>query len=160
MSKHTPTKVVHGDRISREGTLRIGTDAVVLDETRQMVLLTRRSDNGQWCLPGGRVDPGESVSEACLRELYEETGLQGRVVRLTGVYSDPDLLIVYPDGEKAFVIVLCFEVEKISGSLKLSPETTEARYFPVTEAVQMDLFHEHARHIQDALAGRPQTFIR
>src|SRR5512138_962466 len=105
-----PTKVLHGDRISRQGETRLGCSIVLFEADKKTVLLTRRADNGQWCLPGGRVDPGESVSEACIRELQEETGIDSHVRRLVGVYSDPDQLIVYPEGAKAFVIVVCFEV--------------------------------------------------
>ncbi len=155
-----PTRVIHGDRIGRQGQVRLGCSIVIFDQARKTVLLTRRADNGLWCLPGGRLDPGESVSEAGLRELREETGLEGRIRRLVGVYSDPDQLIVYPDGEKAFIIVLCFEVEQTGGRLGLSPETTEARFFPVDEAAQMDLFHGHAGHIRDALAAQDAAFIR
>jgi 8-oxo-dGTP pyrophosphatase MutT (NUDIX family) len=45
----------------------------VLDGER--LLLTKRSDNGQWCLPGGGIDPGERPAEAAEREVLEETGL-------------------------------------------------------------------------------------
>jgi 8-oxo-dGTP pyrophosphatase MutT (NUDIX family) len=155
-----PTKVVYGDRISKEGKLRLGCSAVLFSGDRQAVLLTQRTDNGQWCLPGGMIDPGESVTEGCVREVFEETGLGVRVVRLTGVYSDPNRLTIYPDGNKVDVIVLCFEVELVGGELGLSNETTDAQFFPVAAAVQMDLFHGHAEHISDTLAGKAEAFIR
>ena len=154
------TKVIYGDRVAKEGKLRLGCSAVLLDKSRETVLLTLRSDNGQWCLPGGRIDPGESVTEGCEREIFEETGLQVRVIRLTGVYSNPNQLIIYPDGNKAHVIVLTFEVEQTGGELGLSNETTDARFFPVAEAVQMDLFHGHAEQIRDTLAQQKQAFIQ
>ncbi len=106
------------------------------------------------------VTPGESVAEACEREVLEETGLKVRVIRLTGVYSNPDRLTIYPDGNKAFVIVLGFEVENIGGELGISTETTDARFFPVLEATDMDLFHGHAEQIHDALGGYAAAFIR
>ena len=155
-----PTKVIYGDRISKEGKLRLGCSAILFSDDRQAVLLTRRTDNGQWCLPGGMIDPGESVAEGCEREVFEETGLKVRVVRLTGVYSNPNRLTIYPDGNKAHVIVLNFEVEKIGGELGLSDETTDAQFFPIAEAKSMDLFHGHAEHIIDALAGEIGAFIR
>jgi ADP-ribose pyrophosphatase YjhB (NUDIX family) len=154
------TQVIRGDRVGRQGRLRLGCSLVLLSPDRKEVLLTRRSDNGQWCLPGGTVDPGESVTETCMREMREETSLEVRLVRLTGVYSDPDQLVIYPDGNKAFIVVLNFEVEQIGGRLQLSPETTEARFFSVEEAMQMDLFHNHAEHLRDALEGNSAAFIR
>jgi ADP-ribose pyrophosphatase YjhB (NUDIX family) len=155
-----PTKVVYGDRIGKEGKLRLGCSAVLLSDDHQTVLLTRRTDNDQWCLPGGMIDPGESVAEGCEREVFEETGLKVRVIRLTGVYSNPNRLTVYPDGNKAFVIVLNFEVELIGGKLGLSDETTDAQFFPIAEAEQMDLFHGHADHIRDTLTGNTAALIR
>jgi len=154
------TKVLEGDRIAKQGKLRLGCSAVLFGETRETVLLTRRADNGLWCLPGGMIDPGESVAEGCEREVFEETGLQVRVVRLTGVYSNPNRLTVYPDGNKASVIVLVLEVELVGGELGLSNETTDARFFPVVEAVQMDLFHGHAEQIRDALSKQDEAFVR
>jgi ADP-ribose pyrophosphatase YjhB (NUDIX family) len=152
------TRILYGDRIGKQGKIRLGCSAMLFDEARQRILLTRRADNSQWCLPGGMIDPGESISEGCEREVWEETGL--RVARLTGVYSDPNRLTVYPDGNRAHVIVLAFEVEQVGGELGLSDETTDARFFPVVEAVHMDLFHGHAEHIRDAMTGQDKAFIQ
>jgi ADP-ribose pyrophosphatase YjhB (NUDIX family) len=154
------TKVINGDHVAKQGKLRLGCSAVLFDKTRETILLTCRSDNGQWCLPGGMIDPGESVTEGCEREVWEETGLRVRMVRLIGVYSDPNRLTIYPDGNKAHVIVLSFEVEQVGGELGLSSETTDAQFFPVAEAVQMDLFHGHAEHIRDAQVEQDEAFIR
>jgi 8-oxo-dGTP pyrophosphatase MutT (NUDIX family) len=151
---------MYGNRISSQGEVRLGCSVILFNATRDEVLLTRRTDNGQWCLPGGRIDPGESVTEACEREVMEETGLLVHLVRLTGIYSNPDRLIVYPDGKKAHVVVLNFEVEQVGGTLGLNDETTDARYFPVSEALEMNLFHNHVDHIRDALAGKAEAFIR
>ena len=159
-SDRPKTKVVQGERVGKQGKIRLGCSAVLFDENGESVLLTRRSDNGQWCLPGGMIDPGESVAEGCEREVREETGLDVRVVRLVGVYSDPNLLTIYPDGNAFQVIVLCFMVERLGGEMGLSNETTDIRFFPLPEALQADLFHGHAGHIQDAVAGQVAAFVR
>ncbi len=57
------TTIHYGERIGCEGNIRLGCSAIILDETRQKVLLTERADNKQWCLPSGGVDPGEFVEE-------------------------------------------------------------------------------------------------
>ena len=69
-------------------TPKIAVNAVVFNDKKE-VLLAKRTDNGVWCLPGGHVDLGETLAQACLREFYEETGLRGEVLRLVGIYSDP-----------------------------------------------------------------------
>lgn len=154
------THILHTPRAAQQGQLRLGCSAILLDESGARVLLTRRSDNGQWCLPGGRVDAGESVTESIEREVFEETGLRVRAARLTGVYSNPDQLIVYPDGNRVHMIVLAFLVERLSGEMGLSAETTDIRFFPVEEAARMDLFHDHAGQLRDALAGQEAAFVR
>jgi hypothetical protein len=83
-----------------------------------------------------------------------------RVKHLIGIYSDPHSLILYPDGNMAYVIVLNFEVKFRSGEPRLSNETTGVDWFPISEALEMDLFHGHATHIRDALVGQASAFIR
>jgi len=68
-------------------TPKIAVNALVFNDKGE-VLLAKRSDNGLWCIPGGHVDLGETLAQACLRELFEETGLKADVERLVGVYSD------------------------------------------------------------------------
>jgi 8-oxo-dGTP pyrophosphatase MutT (NUDIX family) len=148
-----PTEVLYGPRLGREGQLRTGCSAVLFDQAREKVLLTQRTDNGRWCLPGGAMESGESAAEACEREVWEETGLKVRVKRLTGVYSNPDQLVIYPDGNKAFFVVLNFEVELISGELGLSDETTAFGYYSVKEMESMPMHAQHKARVEDALLG-------
>ncbi len=154
------TTVHHGDRIAREGKIRLGCSAIIFDETRQKALLTQRADNGQWCLPSGGVDPGERVEETCIREVYEETSLNIRVTRLVGVYSDPNRLVEYPDGNKAHVIAFSFEGEIISGELGLSDETTDYGYFSVEEMDKLDMLLNHKERILDAIAKVERAIIK
>ena len=53
------------------------------------ILLIRRTDNGNWALPGGAIDLGESVAQAACRETLEETGIECAITRIVGIYSDP-----------------------------------------------------------------------
>jgi 8-oxo-dGTP pyrophosphatase MutT (NUDIX family) len=154
------TQVLYGERLGKEGKLRVGCSAVIFDEAREKVLLTRRTDNGRWCIPGGGLEAGESVEEACLREVWEETGLRARVTRLIGVYSDPDQLVIYSDGNKAFFVVLSFEVEVIGGELGLSDETTEAGYFSLAEMDSMPMHGRHKHRVMDALLGQAEALIQ
>ncbi|MBT3339104.1 MAG: NUDIX domain-containing protein [Anaerolineae bacterium] len=144
------TTIHYGERIGKEGKIRLGCSAVIFDETKQKVLLTQRADNGQWCLPSGGVDPGETVEETCVREVYEETGLNVRVTRFVGVYSDPHRMVEYPDGNKVHVVALSFEAEIIGGELGLSDETTDFDYFTPEEMEKLDMLLNHKERILDA----------
>ncbi len=154
------TRVVYGERIGRQGKIQLGCSATLFDPSRERILLTRRLDNGTWCLPGGRIDPGESVAEGCAREVFEETGLVVKVSRLTGVYSDPNQVVIYPDENINQIISLNFEVILVGGEMGLSNETTDIRFFPTSEATKMDLFHSHGLRISDALSQQAAAYIR
>ena len=153
------TQVFYGERIGKGGKIRLGCSAALFDDQGR-VLLTKRTDNGQWCLPGGAVDSGESVAEACEREVWEETGLRVSVKRLVGVYSHPDQLTVYPDGNKTHIVALHFEVEIIDGELGLSNETTDFGYFTLEEIEQLEILGRHKERIIDTLAQQSEAFIR
>jgi ADP-ribose pyrophosphatase YjhB (NUDIX family) len=153
-------KIIEGDRVGKLGTLALGCSATIFDSTRQKVLLTRRSDNGRWCLPGGRTESGESIVETCLRETLEETGLEVRVVQLLGVYSSPHRLVEYPDGNRYHVVALNFEVEPIGGALMISDETTDYGYFSWDEMAHMDVMETHIERLTDVFSGEAPPFVR
>jgi len=143
-----------------QGKIRLGCSAVIFDTNREQVLLTRRADNGMWCLPSGGVDPGESVAEACEREVWEETGLKVQMDRLVGVFSSPNHLVEYADGSCVQVIALNFEAVVIGGKISLSNETTDIRYFLLADIMNTELILDHKQRILDALKKYLATFIR
>ena len=156
----TQTQILYGKRFGKQGELRLGCSAAIFDEKREKILLTQRTDNGHWCLPGGQMEPGESVAEACEREVWEETSLKVRAKRLIGVYSNPDQLVIYPDGKKAFIVALSFEAKIIGGKLGLSNETTAFGYFSLQEMETMPMHAKHKDRAEDAFIENAETFIK
>lgn len=154
------SRVLYGDRIGQEGELRVGSCAIIFDQARQRVLLTRRADNGLWCLPGGRMEPGETIEECCCREVLEETGLMVETRRLVAVYSNRDQLVVYKDDAKVQMMVLSFEAVITGGVLGLSNETTEAGYFSLSELDSLEFHDRHKERILDALQDSPLPLLR
>jgi 8-oxo-dGTP pyrophosphatase MutT (NUDIX family) len=152
-------KMINGERIARQAAIRTGCSAVIFD-AQHRVLLTRRSDNGKWCIPGGGMDPGESAEETCVREVLEETGLQVRVLRLVGIYSDPNFLIQYADGNRFQVVAMCFEAEVIGGTPGLSDETTDIGYFSEQEIKALDIHPFQLQRVMDAFAFQERAYIR
>ena len=106
------------------------------------------------------MEAGESVEECCAREVFEETGLRVRVKRLTGVYSNPDQLVIYPDGNQSHFVVMNFKAEIIDGELGLSDETSKAGYFSLAETASMPMHDRHADRVVDALTGQAEAYIR
>ena len=153
-------KFLYGDRIGKQASVRLGCSATIFDDSRQKILLTRRTDNGLWCLPGGGVDAGESVSEACEREVLEETGLVVRVKKLFGVYSDPHRIVEYADGNQFQIVALNFEAEVVGGELIVSEETTAAHFFDREQMKTLDIMEPHRVRLEDVFANRGSPFIR
>jgi ADP-ribose pyrophosphatase YjhB (NUDIX family) len=153
-------RILFGDRIGRKGKIRLGCSVVILDETKEKVLLTRRADNGQWCLPSGGMEPGESLIETCERETLEETGLMISIERLTSIYSNPDRLVIYSDGNQFQIVTMNFKARWVGGSPRKSNETTEIGFFSIPEIENMDIFPHHRQFISDAISDQPDVYIR
>ena len=93
---------------------------VFVPDNGQILLVRQTYGNRYWSLPGGVVEHGESLIEAAIREVSEETGLDIDVKRVIGLYSKP--------GENALAITL--EADLLGGELRPNNEISEARYFP------------------------------
>lgn len=107
--------------------------AVVRDPTGA-VLLVRRADDGNWELPGGRIELGESAAQAVVREVAEESGIRIGLTGIAGVYSDPAHLIVDTDGRVRQQLAVCFHAAPLGARTDREPrpdgaETTGAAWF-------------------------------
>lgn len=138
---------------------RAATAAAVFNE-EGLLLLQRRTDNGNWCLPGGSMEWGETAEESIVREVKEETGYDVAVTRLTGIYSDPELTTIhYPNGDVAAYVSLTFECRALGGAPMLSDETSEVGWFSPRE-LPHPFQPGHVIRVQDALAGQVAAFFR
>lgn len=135
--------------------------AIVIFNKENQVLLQKRADVNLWGIPSGHVEPGETVQDAAIREVSEETGLQIKILRLIGVYSEPSSQIFrYPDGRVTHFVTCCFQAEVVSGELTVSPpETLDLRYFPCNR-LPADILPMHPLWLADALTPTTQSFIR
>ncbi|GAB7388297.1 NUDIX domain-containing protein [Bacillaceae bacterium] len=140
--------------------IRPGVAVIIFDEQNR-VLLQKRADVRLWGIPSGHVEPGETVEEAAIREVREETGLYIQITRLIGVYSDPESQVFhYPDGRAVHFITICFEGKIIGGAMSCSsPETMELRFF-CKDNLPSNLLPMHPRWLEDALAKNEAAFIR
>jgi ADP-ribose pyrophosphatase YjhB (NUDIX family) len=147
-----------GERIARNANLRLSCTAAVLDGGK--VLVARRAEDGCWCFPGGGIDAGESVKEACEREVFEETGLVVAVNKLIAVTSDPHRVFEYPDGNRWHTIDLLFSAVVLHGVLSTGREVTAAGFFDRHQVKELDLLECHRELMDDVFADRKDTIIR
>jgi len=154
------SKIIYGERIGKTATLIVACDGVIFDSTRGKILLTQREDNRQWCLPGGKMEPGESVSECCAREVLEETGLVVTVERLVGVYSTPNHITEYRDGNRKQGVDMVFETQITGGDVRITEETIDVGYFSAEEIDSLDIVALMKERIVDAFLSSKLAFIR
>lgn len=125
----------------------LGVDAAVFDPAGR-VLLIQRKDNGRWALPGGIAEIGSTPAEAVLKELWEEAGLRGAVVRLLGIFDSRR----WQSWSKVHMWNLTFLVE----CAKLTPvpgiEALAARFFP-PDALPAELHSNHGPRLVQTLAA-------
>jgi len=124
----------------------IGVNTAVIKD--DMILLTRRTDFDVWCLPGGGVEPNESLAEAARRETLEEVGLDVQLIGLVGLYSRPGWV-----GNGLHIV--CFAADIIGGEIQIQlSEVAEARYFTLSELPESGQFLlGHRQRAIDALNG-------
>lgn len=123
----------------------LGTEIAVINEGK--ILLTLRSDIPMWCLPGGIVEPGETVAQAAVREVREETGLDVILTHLVGIYSRPN----WGQGGDHGVI---FAAQPVGGTLRPADgEAVAVDYFDPANLPE-PLFGWHYQRIKDALSGK------
>jgi ADP-ribose pyrophosphatase YjhB (NUDIX family) len=132
--------------------------AVVADE-HDRILLIRRTDNGYWSIPGGGVEPGESLRRAVTREVAEETGVDCDVAGLVGIYSDPGHVAAYDDGEVRQEFSICFTTRLLGGSLRTSDESSDVRFVPPADLAGYKIHPSIRIRIDHYLEHRPQPYI-
>lgn len=115
--------------------------AIVLNKKREILLVLRYRNPhaGEWCLPSGFVELDESIENAVIRELKEETGINGKVLRLIDTHSRYN--DIYGD-----LIWVTFEVSRTSGRVIPGDDAKDAKYFPINELPKL-AFHANQRSV-------------
>jgi 8-oxo-dGTP pyrophosphatase MutT (NUDIX family) len=134
------------------------TSAIILNPDGE-ILLQQRSDNTLWALPGGTMEPGESVAQCIIREVKEETGLDVQPEYIIGIYSNPAHVVAYSDGEVRQEFSICFFCMLLHGEIQMSNESFEVRFFPLKEVQQLKMHPSIRLRIQHFQEQRAQPFF-
>jgi ADP-ribose pyrophosphatase YjhB (NUDIX family) len=107
---------------------------VIRDDEGRLLLIKRGHEPGAglWSLPGGRIEPGETGTQALVREMREETGLTVKVGRLLGTVSRPGL-----DGD--VIDISDYEATIITGSLTPGDDAADARWVDTADLESMPI---------------------
>lgn len=114
--------------IGHKPMLSAGATIVVLKDNK--ILLNQRSDTNTWGVPGGSLELGETLEEAALRELKEETNLQAESFTLLNVFSGNEFYFEYPNGDKLYSVIALYLANTVTGKLKINDdESIRLKYF-------------------------------
>ncbi len=123
-------------------------DAVILYNNKDIILIRRKNPpfQGDFALPGGFVDIGETVENACIREAQEETNLKVKITKLIGIFSDPKR---DPRGHTVTIAFLCEPVDK-RRKLKALDDAADVEIVPLIEIPKLKLAFDHMEIIKAA----------
>ena len=133
---------------------------VAARDGRDRLLLVRRWDSGAWELPGGRVEVGESVLDAAVRETVEESGVLVRITGVVGLFTDPAHIVVSGAGEVRQQFVLCLHAWVVQGNpVPDLRETIAASWFDPADVAELSVELGASRWITSALSGAPEPHL-
>jgi ADP-ribose pyrophosphatase YjhB (NUDIX family) len=123
------------------------------------ILMIHRTDNNLWALPGGGHDAGESISHTVTRETLEETGIHVEVTGLVGIYTNPNHVMAYDDGEVRQQFSICFAATPIGGQLATSSESRKVIWLDPSRLGDLDIHPSMRLRIDHGLADRTEPYI-
>lgn len=147
----------HDPSAPEANSLVVGSSAIVADD-QERILLQRRSDSGNWALPGGAMDIGETLAQSAVREVKEETGFDVRIDRIVGIYSDPGHVFAYDDGEVRQEFSICVACTIIGGALQVSNESIAVDFFPAAQLAELQMHESIHVRVRDYLENKPPVF--
>ena len=126
---------------------------VLAVDERGRVLLQRRRDTGQWAIPMGKQELGETVAQCAARETLEETGVTVEVTGLLGIYSDPGHIVAYTDGEvrQEYEVILLGRPR--TGEPTANDEASDVAWFTPADLDRLDIHPTQWRQLRDWLVG-------
>ncbi|WP_406143492.1 NUDIX hydrolase [Streptomyces anulatus] len=124
--------------------------AVVRDDEGR-ILIIHKTDNDLWALPGGGHDIGESIGDTVVREVVEETGITVQVDSIVGLYTNPEHVLAYDDGEVRQQFSICFRAHPTGGTLRTSSESKEVRWVAPADLDELNIHPSMRLRIQHGL---------
>ncbi|RJS47447.1 NUDIX hydrolase [Nocardioides cavernaquae] len=123
------------------------------------VLMIHKTDNDKWALPGGGHEIGESIADAVVREVKEETGYDVEVVTITGTYTNPRHVMAYDDGEVRQQFSIAFLARLLGGEAQTSSESDRVEWVSPDDLKALTIHPSMRLRIEHAINPGPQPYI-
>jgi ADP-ribose pyrophosphatase YjhB (NUDIX family) len=121
--------------------------------------MVHKTDNDLWAVPGGAMDIGESIADAIVREVREETGLDVEVTGIIGIYTNPRHVMAYDDGEVRQQFSVCFSTRLLGGTISTSSETSEVCFVDPAQLDRLNINPSMRLRINHYLEHRATPYI-
>ncbi|MYW94299.1 NUDIX domain-containing protein [Amycolatopsis rubida] len=141
----------------KANSIAVAVSAFIQDDEGR-ILMIRRTDNDLYAIPGGQLELGETLAQAAVREVQEETGIECEITGVVGLYSNPNHVIAYDDGEVRQEFSICFRARRISGELSTSAESKEVLWKSEHELKTLNIHPSIMLRLSHALSSR-ETFF-
>ncbi|MET9630974.1 NUDIX domain-containing protein [Lentzea sp. NPDC006480] len=148
----------HDPNAPKATNIVVAVSAFVQDEHGRLLMI-RRTDNDLYSIPGGAQDVGETVGHAVIREVKEETGFDVEPIDIIGVYSDPQHVVSYTDGEVRQQFSICFRARLVGGTLKTSNESSEVHWLSRTDLNTLRIHPSIQLRIEHGFEGRSTPYF-
>jgi ADP-ribose pyrophosphatase YjhB (NUDIX family) len=142
----------------KANSIAVAVSAFIQDDEGR-ILMIRRTDNDLYSIPGGQLELGETLAEAAVREVREETGIECEVTDVIGLYSDPKHVIAYDDGEVRQEFSICFRARRIHGRLHTSQESKEVSWIASNKLTDLYIHQSILLRINHGLSQRSNPYF-
>lgn len=142
------TEYYNDPRAPKPNSLVPASGILVVNEDGE-ILMQRRRDTGQWAIPMGKQELGESSGQCAVRETEEETGILAEITGLLGVYSNPHHIVEYSDGEIRQQHEVIYIGRPIGGAPRINDEADGVRWIAPSDLGSYDIHlstHEQVGH--------------
>jgi ADP-ribose pyrophosphatase YjhB (NUDIX family) len=142
----------------KANSIVVAVSAFIQDDEGR-ILMIRRTDNDLYSIPGGQVEPGETLAQAAVRETNEETGIEIEVTGLIGIYSNPGHVIAYDNGEVRQEFSICFRARPTGGRPNTSDESSEVLWSALQDLPSLNIHPSIQLRIEHGYADRSASFF-
>jgi ADP-ribose pyrophosphatase YjhB (NUDIX family) len=147
----------HDPNGPQANSIAVAASAFTLDNTGRLLMI-RRMDNDLYALPGGQLEYGETLTQTAIREVAEETGIHIEVTGLIGIYSNPNHVVAYDDGEVRQEFSICFRAQPTGGELHTSNESKEVHWIEPSALPELNIHPSIRLRIQHGFDNRTEPY--
>ncbi len=142
----------------KANSIAVAVSAFIQDDEGR-ILMIRRTDNDLYSIPGGQLELGETLTQAAVREVREETGIECEITNIVGLYSNPNHVVAYTDGEVRQEFSICFRANAKNNTMHTSSESKEVLWVDPSGLGSMNIHPSIRLRLHHAMTTRSTPYF-